>query len=213
MMAWRVRSSRAGWLAGWLRLCGAPAAANAQQPSSCCRSALANLRPVIACCPHSWLGHRQHQGQRGGVRAGLPQPCAQRRRCVRQRVAMLCAMPPASLRPRLQPRALRCLASQPGPWPPAIPRRPPWGPHAPRLQTCLTTAGIFGRLPCNAFAFCPHDKCFEPDAHSHSKGDCWCAQGGRVVVMPALPVGAGGGRARAAAPLPGVQLPAPSHHA
>lgn len=34
-------------------------------------------------------------------------------------------------------------------------------------------AGPFGNLPCNAFAFCAHDSCFEPDAHKHSKGDCW----------------------------------------
>jgi hypothetical protein len=34
-------------------------------------------------------------------------------------------------------------------------------------------AGPFGNLPCNAFAFCAFDTCFEPDAHSHRKGDCW----------------------------------------
>ncbi|PSC69437.1 hypothetical protein C2E20_7129 [Micractinium conductrix] len=28
-------------------------------------------------------------------------------------------------------------------------------------------------LPCNAFAWCAHETCFEPDAHSHSKGNCW----------------------------------------
>ncbi|KAL4858198.1 hypothetical protein ACK3TF_001688 [Chlorella vulgaris] len=33
--------------------------------------------------------------------------------------------------------------------------------------------GPFGNLPCNAFAFCAFDTCFEPDAHSHGKGDCW----------------------------------------
>lgn len=27
-------------------------------------------------------------------------------------------------------------------------------------------AGVFSRLPCNAFAFCSEDKCFEPDAHT-----------------------------------------------
>lgn len=32
---------------------------------------------------------------------------------------------------------------------------------------------LFEPLPCNAFAFCPDEVCFEPDAHSHSKGDCW----------------------------------------
>jgi len=36
-----------------------------------------------------------------------------------------------------------------------------------------TTAGPFGNLPCNAFAFCAFDNCWEPDAHKHSKGDCW----------------------------------------
>lgn len=34
-------------------------------------------------------------------------------------------------------------------------------------------SGPFEHLPCNAFAFCPEAKCFEPDAHSHGKGDCW----------------------------------------
>ncbi|GAX79750.1 hypothetical protein CEUSTIGMA_g7191.t1 [Chlamydomonas eustigma] len=33
--------------------------------------------------------------------------------------------------------------------------------------------GPFVNLPCNAFAFCPDDICFEPDAHTHHKGDCW----------------------------------------
>lgn len=32
---------------------------------------------------------------------------------------------------------------------------------------------MFARLPCNAFAWCSTAVCFEPDAHSHSKGDCW----------------------------------------
>lgn len=32
---------------------------------------------------------------------------------------------------------------------------------------------MFARLPCNAFAWCSQATCFEPDAHSHSKGDCW----------------------------------------
>lgn len=31
----------------------------------------------------------------------------------------------------------------------------------------------FGALPCNAFAYCDADICFEPDAHKHSRGDCW----------------------------------------
>ncbi|EFN55718.1 hypothetical protein CHLNCDRAFT_134029 [Chlorella variabilis] len=33
--------------------------------------------------------------------------------------------------------------------------------------------GPFGNLPCNAFAWCAFDNCFEPDAHKHGKGDCW----------------------------------------
>ncbi|GLI68829.1 hypothetical protein VaNZ11_013371 [Volvox africanus] len=36
-----------------------------------------------------------------------------------------------------------------------------------------TVDGPFKALPCNAFAFCPDDVCFEPDAHHHTKGDCW----------------------------------------
>mmetsp|Transcript_16133 Transcript_16133/g.22284 ORF Transcript_16133/g.22284 Transcript_16133/m.22284 type:complete len:350 (-) Transcript_16133:166-1215(-) len=35
--------------------------------------------------------------------------------------------------------------------------------------------GVFGRLPCNAFTWCPteHELCFEADAHTHHGGDCW----------------------------------------
>ena len=33
--------------------------------------------------------------------------------------------------------------------------------------------GPYVNLPCNAFAWCPDDICFEPDAHTHHKGDCW----------------------------------------
>jgi hypothetical protein len=35
--------------------------------------------------------------------------------------------------------------------------------------------GLFGRLPCNAFVYCPvaEARCFEPDAHMHTGGDCW----------------------------------------
>jgi len=35
--------------------------------------------------------------------------------------------------------------------------------------------GLFGKLPCNAFVYCPLDvpRCFEPDAHTHTAGDCW----------------------------------------
>lgn len=33
--------------------------------------------------------------------------------------------------------------------------------------------GPFENVPCNAFAWCPDEICYEPDAHKHSKGDCW----------------------------------------
>lgn len=33
--------------------------------------------------------------------------------------------------------------------------------------------GPFSRLPCNAWVWCPEETCFEPDAHQHTKGDCW----------------------------------------
>ncbi|KAG1671874.1 hypothetical protein FOA52_003441 [Chlamydomonas sp. UWO 241] len=33
--------------------------------------------------------------------------------------------------------------------------------------------GPFKNLPCNAFSWCPDDVCFAPDAHHHTKGDCW----------------------------------------
>ncbi|KAG2499241.1 hypothetical protein HYH03_002820 [Edaphochlamys debaryana] len=36
-----------------------------------------------------------------------------------------------------------------------------------------TVDGPFKALPCNAFAYCPDEVCFEPDAHHHTKGDCW----------------------------------------
>ena len=31
----------------------------------------------------------------------------------------------------------------------------------------------FGGLPCNVWTWCSQPVCFEPDAHSHSFGDCW----------------------------------------
>jgi len=37
----------------------------------------------------------------------------------------------------------------------------------------LVRAANFELLPCNAFAWCSEEECFEPDAHKHSKGDCW----------------------------------------
>ena len=48
-------------------------------------------------------------------------------------------------------------------------------PSAPHPACCCfcALAGPFGNLPCNAFAWCAFDNCFEPDAHKHGKGDCW----------------------------------------
>lgn len=37
----------------------------------------------------------------------------------------------------------------------------------------LQHGGPFSRLPCNAFAWCSQQTCFEPDVHTHSFGDCW----------------------------------------
>lgn len=33
--------------------------------------------------------------------------------------------------------------------------------------------GPFSRLPCNTWTWCGEKVCFEPDAHSHSFGNCW----------------------------------------
>eukprot|EP01060_Flectonema_neradi_P002837 TRINITY_DN11785_c0_g1_i1.p1 TRINITY_DN11785_c0_g1~~TRINITY_DN11785_c0_g1_i1.p1 ORF type:complete len:475 (+),score=66.64 TRINITY_DN11785_c0_g1_i1:101-1525(+) len=35
--------------------------------------------------------------------------------------------------------------------------------------------GVGSNLPCNEWVFCPKDSpvCFEPDAHTHTAGDCW----------------------------------------
>jgi hypothetical protein len=33
--------------------------------------------------------------------------------------------------------------------------------------------GPFSALPCNAFSWCGADVCFQPDAHNHTRGDCW----------------------------------------
>lgn len=43
--------------------------------------------------------------------------------------------------------------------------------------------GPFGWLPCNAFSFCSEKECWEPDAHKHSKGDCWL----KFTEAPAMP--------------------------
>lgn len=39
--------------------------------------------------------------------------------------------------------------------------------------TSCSAAGPFSRLPCTAFSWCSQQACFEPDAHTHSFGDCW----------------------------------------
>lgn len=33
--------------------------------------------------------------------------------------------------------------------------------------------GPFAQLPCNAWAWCPDEVCWEPDAHSHTKGNIY----------------------------------------
>mmetsp|Transcript_3293 Transcript_3293/g.8232 ORF Transcript_3293/g.8232 Transcript_3293/m.8232 type:complete len:365 (+) Transcript_3293:241-1335(+) len=33
--------------------------------------------------------------------------------------------------------------------------------------------GPFSKLPCNVWTWCGRERCWEPDAHSHSFGDCW----------------------------------------
>lgn len=39
-------------------------------------------------------------------------------------------------------------------------------------KPAFTESG-FARLPCNTWTWCAADDCWEPDAHKHSKGDCW----------------------------------------
>lgn len=31
----------------------------------------------------------------------------------------------------------------------------------------------FSRLPCNTWTWCGEEECWEPDAHHHTRGDCW----------------------------------------
>ena len=40
--------------------------------------------------------------------------------------------------------------------------------HIPRAG-----GGPYASLPCNVWTWCSQPKCFEPDPHSHSFGDCW----------------------------------------
>ena len=35
------------------------------------------------------------------------------------------------------------------------------------------SGGPYSQLPCNVWTWCSRPVCFEPDAHSHSMGDCW----------------------------------------
>lgn len=53
--------------------------------------------------------------------------------------------------PTAEACAAACLAHTPGP-----------GKHGP-----------FKNLPCNVWVWCPDEKCFEPDAHSHTRHNCW----------------------------------------
>ena len=45
--------------------------------------------------------------------------------------------------------------------------------------------GVGSNLPCNSWVYCPVDSpvCFEPDAHTHTAGDCWL----RFTEHPQLP--------------------------
>jgi len=47
--------------------------------------------------------------------------------------------------------------------------------HVADQPGAVRLGGLFGRLPCNAFVYCPvgEARCFEPDAHTHTGGDCW----------------------------------------
>jgi hypothetical protein len=54
-----------------------------------------------------------------------------------------------------------------------IARRVLRGPRARRSHRPGAVPGTFEALPCNAFSWCGADECFEPDAHRHTKGDCW----------------------------------------
>ena len=69
----------------------------------------------------------------------------------------------------LQPSQPACTACNP---PTCDPLSMHLQPSQPPCPACAH-AGPFMNLPCNAFAFCPDDVCFEPDAHHHTKGDCW----------------------------------------
>lgn len=44
--------------------------------------------------------------------------------------------------------------------------------HIPR-EFGEVIGGTFIQLPCNAWVWCAEEVCWEPDAHIHTKGDCW----------------------------------------
>lgn len=56
--------------------------------------------------------------------------------------------------------------------PPSLPIHFSDPPHLVRLVCCSPT-GPFKNLPCNTFSWCAEEVCFVPDAHHHTKGDCW----------------------------------------
>lgn len=40
-------------------------------------------------------------------------------------------------------------------------------------EQCVSFNTVAQTLPCTAFVYCDSPVCFEPDAHHHTKGDCW----------------------------------------
>jgi len=42
-----------------------------------------------------------------------------------------------------------------------------------RAHRPTRSGGPFSKLACNTWSWCGAARCFEPDAHSHSFGDCW----------------------------------------
>jgi len=47
-----------------------------------------------------------------------------------------------------------------------------WARHTAATMTA-PRSGPFSRLPCNTWTWCGRDVCWEPDAHTHTRGDCW----------------------------------------
>lgn len=124
-------------------------------------------RAAMFSHPCSGLGNRQHKGEHRGVRRGVSAPRAQGGRYA---LCAACAAAACCCPPLLA--AARRLAAG---WAPTLAASSLFSFAAARCnRPPLPAAGVFSRLPCNAFAWCGHEKCFEPDAHTHSKGDCWC---------------------------------------